>query len=57
MNFTIKKGLSAHERLPSTYANVGLCDLRGCTANLYFYILLKIKDRPSNFGRLRTIFY
>ena len=43
MNFTIKKGLLAHERLPSTYANVGLCDLRGCIADLYFLILLKIK--------------
>ncbi len=58
MDFTIKKGLSAHERLPSTYANVGLCDLRGCTANLYFYILLKIKDRPRiTLAGLRTIFY
>ncbi|MDY5592632.1 MAG: hypothetical protein SPF48_02785 [Limosilactobacillus reuteri] len=57
MNFTIKKGLLAHERLPSTYANVGLCDLRGCIADLYFLILLKIKDRPVNFGQLRTIFY
>ena len=57
MDFTIKKGLLAHERLPSTYANVGLCDLRGCIADLYFLILLKIKDRPVNFGQLRTIFY
>ncbi|MFQ9706197.1 MAG: hypothetical protein ACLRX6_03790 [Limosilactobacillus pontis] len=25
--------------------------------NLYFHILCIIKDRPVNFGRLRTIFY
>ncbi|WP_263851363.1 hypothetical protein [Limosilactobacillus reuteri] len=56
MNFTIKKGLSAHERLPSTYVNVSLRDLRSCIANLYFHILCIIKDRPVNFGRLRTIF-
>lgn len=43
MNFTIKKGLLAHERLPSTYANVGLCDLRGCIADLYYAQNVKIK--------------
>ena len=33
-------------------------DLRGCTANLYFYILLKIKDRPRiTLAGLRTIFF
>ena len=58
MNFTIKKGLSAHERLLSTYVNVGFCDLRDCTANVYFHILLKIKDRPHRtLAGSRTIFY
>ncbi|WP_263851135.1 hypothetical protein [Limosilactobacillus reuteri] len=57
MNFTIKKGLLAHERLPSTYANVGLCDLRGCIADLYFLILLKIKDRPQPAKVTGTVFY
>ena len=55
MDFTIKKGLLAHERLPSTYANVGLCDLRGCTANLYFWQIVKFKlnilvDRKTHKG-------
>lgn len=57
MNPTIMKGLSAHDRLSSTYVNAGFCDFYSCFADLYFLILLKIKDRPSNFGRLRTIFY
>ena len=57
MNLKLMKGLSAHERLPSTYVNVGICDIYYRIADLYFLILLKIKDRPSNFGRLRTIFY
>ena len=57
MNLRLMKGLSAHERLPSTYVNAGFCDFRGCIADLYFHVLLKIKDRPINFGQLRTIFY
>lgn len=58
MNFTIKKGLSAHERLPSTYVNVGLCDLRSCIADLCFHILLKMKDRPHRtLAGSRTIFH
>ena len=57
MNFTIKKGLLAHERLPSTYANAGFCDFYSCFADFYFHILCIIKNRPTNFGRLRTIFY
>lgn len=52
MNLRLMKGLSAHERLSSAYANVGICDFRGCITNLYFHMLLKIKDRPYNFGRL-----
>lgn len=57
MNQSLLKGLIAHERLPSAHAYVGFCYFYSRTANLYFHILLKIKDRPSNFGRLQTIFY
>lgn len=58
MDFTIMKGLSAHERLPSTYVNVGICDIYYRIANLYFHILCIIKDRPRiTLAGLRTIFY
>ena len=58
MNFTIKKGLSAHERLLSTYVNVGICDIYYRIVNLYFHILCIIKDRPRiTLASLRTIFY
>jgi hypothetical protein len=58
MHFTIKKGLLAHERLPGIYVNVGLCNFRGCIADLYFLVLLKIKDRPfRTLAGSRTIFY
>ena len=58
MDFTIMKGLSAHERLPSTYVNVGVCDIYHCIADFYFHILCIIKDRPRiTLAGLRTIFY
>jgi len=58
MDFTIMKGLSAHERLPSPYVNVGLCDIYYRIANLYFHILCIIKDRPRiTLASCRTIFY
>ena len=46
---------SAHERLPSTYVNAGFCNFYSCFADFYFHILCIIKNRPTNFGRLRTI--
>lgn len=49
------KGLSAHERLPGTYVNAGFCNFYNCFADFYFHILCIIKNRPTNFGRLRTI--
>ena len=52
MNLKLMKGLSAHERLPSTYVNVGFCDFHSCIVNFYFHVLLTKKDRPRiNFGR------
>ena len=58
MNLRLMKGLSAHERLPSTYVNVGICDIYYRIANLYFHILCIIKDRPRiTLASCRTIFY
>ena len=58
MDFTIMKGLSAHERLPSTYVNVGLCDIYYRIANFYIQFHWIIKDRPRiTLASCRTIFY
>ena len=45
MNYSLER-ITAHERLPSTHANVGFCDFHRCFANLHFHILCIIKDRP-----------
>lgn len=58
MNLKLMKGLSAHECLSSTYANVGLCDFHSCIVDVYFYVLLTKKDRPRiTLVGLRTIFF
>lgn len=58
MDFTITKGLSAHERLPGTYVNVDICDIYYRIVNLYFHVLCIIKDRPRiTLASCRTIFY
>lgn len=58
MNITLMKGLSTHECLSGTYANVGLCDFYSCTVNVYFYVLLTKKDRPRiTLAGLRTILF
>lgn len=56
MNQNLKKGISARECLPSPHVNVGIRYIRISTANLYIQFHWMIKDRPVNFGQLRTIF-
>ena len=56
MDYSLKR-ITARERLPGTHANVGIRNLHNCFADFYFHVLCIIKDRPINFGRLRTIFY
>lgn len=56
MDYSLER-ITARERLLGTHANVGIRNLRDCFADFCFHVLCIIKDRPVNFGRLRTIFY
>lgn len=56
MNLNSMKGFLAHERLSSTHANVGICDLCGCPVDLYFQFLKIIKSRPDDFGEFADDF-
>lgn len=54
MNLIPKKGRLARERLPSPHVNVGLCDVRRCTADVYFYICVNEKAIPTTLADDKT---
>lgn len=56
MDYSVERK-AAHECLPGPHADVGIRNLRRCVVDLYFHVLCIIKDRPVNFGQLRTVFY